>query len=51
MQQDSAAASTTPTDTKLIRHLRQILLWPVYMLPLKEEAPLQHDWEHLAPST
>ena len=50
MQQDSAAASrATPADTKQIRHLRQILLWPVYLLPLKEEAPLQHHWEHLAP--
>ena len=36
MQQDSAAASrATPADTKQIRHLRQILLWPVYLLPLK----------------
>jgi len=50
MQQDSAAASrATPADTKQIRHLRQILIWPVYLLPLKEEAPLQHHWEHLAP--
>ena len=50
MQQDSAAASrATPADTKQIRHLRQILLWPVHLLPLKEEAPLQHHWEHLAP--
>src|SRR5262245_6204463 len=50
MQQDSAAASrATPADLKQIRHLRQILLWPVHLLPLKEEAPLQHHWEHLAP--
>src|SRR5689334_5260552 len=38
MQQDSAAASrATPADLKQIRHLRQILLWPVHLLPLKEE--------------
>src|SRR5262245_65606207 len=50
MQQDSAAASRAmPADLKQIRHLRQILLWPVYLLPLKEGAPLQHHWEHLTP--
>jgi hypothetical protein len=50
MQQDSAAASrATPADLEQIRHLRQILLWPVHLLPLKEEAPLQHHWEHLPP--
>jgi hypothetical protein len=50
MQQDSAAASrATPAGLKQIRHLRQILLWPVYLLPLREEAPLQHHWEHLTP--
>ena len=49
MQQDSPAARLeAPGDAKQIRHLRQILLWPVYLLPLEKEAPLQHHWEHLA---
>ena len=49
MQQDSPAARLeAPGDAKQIRHLRQILLWPVYLLPLQKEAPLQHHWEHLA---
>jgi len=32
---------------KRVRHLRQILLWPVYLLPLGEGAPLQDHWEQL----
>ena len=37
------AGLRTVSDAKQIRHLRQILLWPVYLLPLQEEraaAPL-----------
>jgi hypothetical protein len=33
---------------KRVTHLRQILLWPVYLLPLDENAPLQDHWEQLA---
>ncbi len=33
---------------KRVTHLRQILLWPVYLLPLDEDAQLQDHWEHLA---
>lgn len=32
---------------KRVKHLRQILLWPVYLLPLDEQAPLQEHWEQL----
>lgn len=32
---------------KRVKHLRQILLWPVYLLPLDEGLPLQDHWEHL----
>jgi hypothetical protein len=35
---------------KQVRHLRQILLWPVHLLPLQGEVPLQHHWQHLAKS-
>lgn len=33
---------------KHIKHLRQILLWPVYLLPINEDSPVQNQWEHLA---
>ncbi len=33
---------------KRVKHLRQILLWPVYLLPFDDDAPLQEHWEHLA---
>lgn len=33
---------------KRVKHLRQTLLWPVYLLPLDENAPVQDHWEHLA---
>jgi hypothetical protein len=33
---------------KRVTHLRQILLWPVYLLPLDEDVQLQDHWEHLA---
>jgi hypothetical protein len=36
---------------KIVEHMRQILLWPVYLLPLDEDAPLQDHWEHLAASS
>jgi hypothetical protein len=35
------------SQEKRVKHLRQILLWPVYLLPLDEDAPLQDHWEHL----
>ncbi len=39
---------TQEKQEKRVKHLRQILLWPVYLLPLDEDAPLQDHWEHLA---
>ena len=36
------------TDKKRVKHLRQILLWPVYLLPLDENALIQDHWEHLS---
>jgi hypothetical protein len=33
---------------KRVKHLRQILLWPVYLLPFDDSATLQEHWEHLA---
>jgi hypothetical protein len=39
------------SDAKQIRHLRQLLLWPVQLLPLQEGASPQHHWEHLTQSS
>lgn len=38
------------TEPLRIKHLRQILLWPVYLLPLDEKTPLEGHWEHLEQS-
>lgn len=35
---------------KRVKHLRQILLWPVYLLPLDDGAPIQEHWEQLEKS-
>jgi len=35
------------SQEKRVKHLRQILLWPVYLLPLGEDAPVQDHSEHL----
>jgi len=48
MQDTPRAGLTTGSDTKQIRHLRQILTWPVHLLPLQEDAPFQRHWEYLA---
>jgi hypothetical protein len=49
MQQDNTKAGLkTASDARQIRHLRQILLWPVQLLPIKDDEPLQQHWEHLA---
>ena len=39
---------TAEPAKKTVRHLRQILLWPVYLQPLDETAPVQDHWEQLA---
>jgi hypothetical protein len=48
MQQDVPKGELAPaTRAVQVRHLRQILLWPVQLLPLESGDKLQH-WEHLA---
>lgn len=32
---------------KLVRHFRQILLWPLQLMPLTEGAQIQRHWAHL----
>ncbi|MBX3351105.1 MAG: hypothetical protein KF747_20475, partial [Nitrospira sp.] len=32
---------------KIVRHFRQILLWPMQLTPIREDAPIQKHWELL----
>ena len=34
-------------DAKLVRQFRQILLWPLQLVPIREEAQIQEHWELL----
>jgi hypothetical protein len=36
-----------PADAKLVRHFRQILLWPLQLMPIREGAQIQKHWELL----
>ena len=41
--------STSPAhkDDKTVRHFRQILLWPIQLMPIHRDAPIQKHWELL----
>ena len=41
--------STSPAhkDDKTVRHFRQILLWPIQLMPIHRDAPIQKHWEIL----
>ena len=45
---EGPATAGPDNDGKCVRHLRQILLWPLQLLPLDESAPIQNHWELLA---
>ena len=45
---EPAADASAGPETKPVRHPRQILLWPLQLLPLDDEAPIQNHWEMLA---
>ena len=51
MEQAEAALRTPPIETaqpdKLVRHFRQILLWPLQLAPIREGAQIQKHWEVL----
>ena len=32
---------------KVVRHFRQILLWPIQLMPIHADAPIQKHWELL----
>jgi hypothetical protein len=38
----------TPQADKIVRHFRQILLWPLQLMPIREGAQIQKHWERLA---
>ena len=40
------SVAATPNDT-VVRHFRQILLWPVQLMPIHKDAPIQKHWELL----
>lgn len=45
---DSPGKTFEPTDAPIARHFRQILLWPLQLIPLSTAAkPTQHHWEAL----
>lgn len=43
----SMFASTINSSDKTVRHFRQILLWPLQLMPIREGAPIQKHWERL----
>ena len=43
----SMFASTINSSDKTVRHFRQILLWPLQLMPVREGAPIQKHWERL----
>ncbi len=43
-----ARSASDPTEsTPLVRTFHQILLWPLQLLPLKEDSQIHHHWEFL----
>ena len=43
----SATAPQAKDDEKVVTHFREILLWPVQLMPLKEGQQIHHHWELL----
>jgi hypothetical protein len=40
-------SESNPAPTKQVRHFRQILLWPLQLMPIREGAQVQKHWELL----
>jgi hypothetical protein len=47
-QSISHATDRDAMDRKRVRQFRQILIWPVQLMPLRENAQIQEHWEALA---
>ena len=43
-----AAIQGVPAGTVMVRQFRQILLWPLQLMPLVEDVQIQRHWEFLA---
>ena len=41
------SASMVHLSEKPVRHFRQILLWPIQLMPIREGAQIQKHWERL----
>lgn len=41
--------NVSPGD-RVVRHFRQILVWPIQLMPIREGAPIQKHWERLQTS-
>lgn len=41
-----SVATVSPGD-RVVRHFRQILVWPIQLMPIREDAPIQKHWERL----
>lgn len=37
-----------PTEMKAVRHFRQILAWPLQLMPLRDDLQIHRHWEYLA---
>ena len=46
-EQAKAQPQAIASDAIMVREFRQILLWPLHLLPLKENAQIQNHWEVL----
>ena len=44
----AAPSADDPARLKLVRQFREILIWPVQLMPLREDAQIQEHWEVLA---
>jgi hypothetical protein len=47
MAREAAMSSSDQDDLKLVRHFRQILLWPLQLMPIREDAQIQEHWDLL----
>jgi hypothetical protein len=39
--------SASDADARTVRHFRQILLWPLQLMPIREDSQIQNHWELL----
>src|SRR5262249_55118932 len=47
MMRNGMSDPQLPHTDQIVRHLRQILLWPLQLMPIREGTPIQKHWELL----